>query len=67
MLSPAHGEVTTPILMTSQNVTPVSGIAWTNIDSSCRLSYNVRLEGLQTGGGHSDRNGGPKGKKKSFS
>ena len=54
VLSPAHGQVTAPILMTSPNSSSsVSGIAWTNIDSSCRLSYNVRLEGSKgpSGGG----------------
>ena len=37
-----------PILMTGNppNSTAVSGLAWVNVDSTCRLHYQVRLHGV---------------------
>lgn len=46
MMTEAH-EMVRPILLTGDR-TRVSGIAWTNIDSSCRVNYQVRKRGKKT-------------------
>ena len=55
LLNPAHELSSSPILMkkpstqvsSSSAVSPVTGIAWTNVDSTCRVNYDVRLAGLK--------------------
>lgn len=52
LLNPAHELSNAPILMKSnpssqQTSSPVTGIAWTNMDSTCRIHYAVRLAGMQ--------------------
>ena len=46
LMTEAH-EMVRPILLTGDR-TRVSGIAWTNIDSSCRVNYQVRKRGKKT-------------------
>ena len=41
MMTEAH-EMVRPILLTGEVGTRVSGIAWTNVDQSCRVNYQVR-------------------------
>ena len=52
LLTPAQELTTSPILMiqnppSHQVTSAVTGIAWTNVDSTCRINYAVRLEGLK--------------------
>ena len=44
MMTEAH-EMVRPILLTGPE-TKVSGIAWTNVDNSCKVNYQVRLAGV---------------------
>ena len=48
ILNSAHELSSSPILLTSDppSKTAVTGIAWTNVDSTCRINYDVRLEGM---------------------
>ena len=52
LLNPAHELSTAPFLMKSDPLpssnenSKVTGIAWTNMDSTCRIHYSVRLGGL---------------------
>ena len=48
LLNPAHELSSAPILMkpSPPSISPVTGIAWTNMDSTCRIHYAVRLAGL---------------------
>ena len=52
LLNPAHELSNAPILMKSDPLLSsnenygVTGIAWTNMDSTCRIHYSVRLGGL---------------------
>ena len=50
LLNPAHELSNAPILMKSNPPSlnsPVAGIAWTNMDSTCRIHYAVRMAGMQ--------------------
>ena len=53
LLNPSHELSNAPILMKSDPIAPlnensaVTGIAWTNMDSTCRIHYSVRLSGLK--------------------
>ena len=57
LLSPANELSTSPILMKSDppssDTSSVSGIAWTNMDSTCRIHYSARLAGLEDSNGMS--------------
>lgn len=50
LLNPAHELSNAPILMKSNPpslTSPVAGIAWMNMDSTCRIHYAVRVAGMQ--------------------